>query len=244
MQLTYESYNACTLGHKESKTVMNGLSVIFDLDGTMVDTAPDLVIAANKTLDAFHIDTVDESIIKKYVGLGSKPTLRAALDHLGYKVSTGDLDAMVTYFVTYYRDNIAVESRVFPGLELALQVLQERGARLGVCTNKREQLSLELLEALNLRHYFGAVVGADTLTVRKPDPEHLLETIARVRGNRENAIMIGDSETDAKTARAAGIPFIAVSFGYRNCALADLGADAVIDHYDDLINAISGLIRL
>lgn len=218
---------------------MDGLSVIFDLDGTMVDTAPDLVAAANRTLTAYDIDPVDEIIIKKYVGLGSKPTLRAALKHLGYNVSEKEIDEMASRFVEYYSADIATFSRPFPGLEAVLKDLQSRGALLGVCTNKKEQLSLKLLEELKLRHYFKAIVGADTLTVRKPDPAHLLETIARAGGDPARAIMIGDSETDAKTAHSAQIPFVAVSFGYRNCTIEELEADAVIDRFDQLIDAIT-----
>lgn len=220
---------------------MDGLSVIFDLDGTMVDTAPDLVIATNRTLQAFDIDPVGGSVVKQFVGHGSKPMLRAALKHLGYKISECELDGMAERFVAYYTANIAGESRPFPGLEDVLIRLNNDGAKLGVCTNKHESLALRLLEALNLRSSFGAVLGADTLTVRKPDPAHLLETVIRVGGDPARAVLVGDSETDAKTARAAQIPFIAVSFGYRNCSLEELEADCIIDHFNELIPAIKAL---
>ncbi len=220
---------------------MDGLSVVFDLDGTMVDTAPDLVIAANRTLNAYDIDAVDETVVKRFVGHGSKAMLRAAVKYLGYNVSERQLDEMSERFIAFYGEHIADESRPFPGFIEALTEMRQQGALLGVCTNKREKLSLKLLQALDLRDYFGAIVGADTLTVRKPDPAPLLETIARIGGDPARAIMVGDSETDAKTAKAARIPFIAVSFGYRNCAIEELEADAVIDHFSELIPAVRRL---
>jgi phosphoglycolate phosphatase len=221
---------------------MDGLSVVFDLDGTIVDTAPDLVIATNRTLNAFDIDAVDEAVVKRFVGHGSKAMLHAAVKYLGYNVGERELDEMSDRFIAFYGENIAGESRPFPGLVEALTELARGGALLGVCTNKRENLSLKLLQALDLRDHFGAVLGADTLTVRKPDPAHLLETVARLGGDPARAVMVGDSETDAKTAKAARIPFIAVSFGYRNCAIEELGADAVIDHFDELIPALRRLL--
>lgn len=220
---------------------MDGLSVIFDLDGTIVNTAPDLVIAANRTLNAYDIDTVDEIVVKRFVGHGSKAMLRAAVKYLGYAVSERQLDEMAERFITFYREHIADESHPFPGLVEALRELRQRHALLGVCTNKRENLSLRLLQALDLLDHFGALVGADTLTVRKPDPAPLLETVARIGGRPARAVMIGDSETDAKTAKAAQIPFIAVSFGYRNCSVEELEADAVIDHFSELVPALEKL---
>lgn len=220
---------------------MDGLSVVFDLDGTIVDTAPDLVVATNRTLNAFDMESVDEAVVKRFVGHGSKAMLRAAVKYLGYDVSEQELDGMADRFITLYGENIAGESRPFPGLVEALTGLRQGGALLGVCTNKREDLSLKLLQALELRDYFGAVLGADTLSVRKPDPTHLLETVARLGGDAARAVMVGDSETDAKTAKAARIPFIAVSFGYRNCVIEELGADVVIDHFDELLPALRRL---
>ncbi|MBX2806144.1 MAG: phosphoglycolate phosphatase [Hyphomicrobiales bacterium] len=220
---------------------MDGLSVVFDLDGTMVDTAPDLIIATNRALSAFNMDTVSEPIVKRFVGHGSKAMLRAAVKHLGHDANESELDRMAERFVAYYSEHLADESRPFPGFVKALTELREGGALLGVCTNKRENLSLKLLQTLDLHDYFSAVLGADTIAVRKPDPEHLLETIARIGGDSARAVMVGDSETDAKTAKAAGIPFIAVSFGYRNCAIEELKADVVIDHYDELIPALRTL---
>ncbi len=217
---------------------MDGLSVIFDLDGTLVDTAPDLLAAANRTLNAHDIDAVDDAIIRNYVGHGSKPMLRAALRHLGYRMSERELDSMSDRFVAFYSEAIAARSRPFPGLVRALEMLREGGALLGVCTNKREALSQKLLGELDLRHFFGALVGADTLTVRKPDPAPLLEAVARIGGDPARAVLIGDSETDAKTARNASIPFIAVSFGYHDGPIEDLQADAVIGHFDQLIQTL------
>lgn len=221
---------------------MDGLSVVFDLDGTIIDTAPDLVIATNRTLNAFDMDGIDEAVVKRFVGHGSRAMLSAAVKYLGHDIGEQELDEMSERFIDLYSEDIPGESRPFPGLVKALTELQRGRALLGVCTNKRENLSVKLLQALELGDYFGAVLGADTLPVRKPDPAHLLETVTRLGGDPARAIMVGDSETDAKTAKAARIPFIAVSFGYRNCVIEDLGADAVIDHFDELIPALGRIL--
>jgi phosphoglycolate phosphatase len=141
----------------------------------------------------------------------------------------------------YYAPNICVGTRAYPGLEAALDALADAGAGLAVCTNKAEHLTRLLLDALGLQNRFQAIVGGDTLPVRKPDPATLREAVAGGGGGR--AVLIGDSITDADTAKAAGMPFVAVSFGFSDRPVEALGADAVIDSYDELVEVLENLLR-
>jgi phosphoglycolate phosphatase len=220
---------------------MQDMTVIFDLDGTMVDTAPDLIAATNHTLGQFGMAPVEARIIQPALSLGAKAMIRAAMNELGRVADEDMLSVMTERFVEYYSDNIAVSSRIFPGLVEALVVLRDEGARLGVCTNKREALTLKLLAELRLDRYFDAIAGADTFPVRKPDEGHLLGTIAMAGGDSSRAVMIGDSATDAGAARNAKVPFVAVSFGYAESPVEDLEPDAVIHSFADLLPALRAL---
>jgi phosphoglycolate phosphatase len=220
---------------------MTNTSVIFDLDGTMIDTAPDLIAATNYTLGVFGMEPVGEEIIEPAVGLGAKAMLHAAMLSLGREPSKHELAEMLGHFIDYYSDNIAVRSAPFPGLEDALRTLQADGALLGICTNKLERLAVKLMKTLELDHYFSAIAGADTFPVRKPDRGHLLGTIQAVGGNPARSVMIGDSLADAKAAQSAGVPFIAVSFGYGE-PVELLKPDAVIGHFDELAGAVDKLL--
>jgi phosphoglycolate phosphatase len=221
---------------------MKDLTVIFDLDGTMIDTAPDLIAAANHTLDRFGMAPVEARIIQPAVGLGARAMILAAMNELGRAVDAETLSRMIDQFIDYYGDNIATGSRIFPGLVEALVVLRDEGARLGVCTNKREALTLKLLAELRLDQYFDAVAGAETFPVRKPDAAHLLGTIAMAGGDPTRAVMIGDTSIDAGAARNAKVPFVAVSFGYADMAVEDLEPDAVIHSFADLIPVLRELL--
>ncbi|MGF1619994.1 MAG: HAD family hydrolase [Rhodomicrobiaceae bacterium] len=220
---------------------MTNTSVIFDLDGTMIDTAPDLIATTNYTLGIFGMEPVGEEIIEPAVGLGAKAMLHAAMLSLGREPKKDELDEMLEHFIGYYSDNIAVRSAPFPGLEDALKVLRGEGALLGICTNKRERLAVKLMKTLELDHYFAAIAGADTFPVRKPDRGHLLGTIEAVGGSPQRSVMIGDSLADAKAAQSAGVPFIAVSFGYGE-PVERLKPDAVIGHFDELAGAVTTLL--
>lgn len=221
---------------------MKDATVIFDLDGTMVDTAPDLIAVANHTLEHFGMAPVEARIIQPAVGLGAKAMISAAMAELGRAADEETLSTMTQHFIDYYSDNIAVSSRIYPGLVEALETLRNEGARLGVCTNKREALTLKLLAQLGLDVYFDAIAGADTFPVRKPDARHLLGTIAMAGGNPARAVMIGDTSIDAGAARNAGVPFVAVSFGYGDAPLEDLKPDAVIHGFADLVPVLHKLL--
>lgn len=222
--------------------LLSGATIAFDLDGTLVETAPDLIGALNLMLVERGLPAVPLSSARHLVGYGARAMLEHGFDEAGAAYDAGDMPLLVERFVELYRDRIAVESHAFEGVEAALDVLAGQGARLVVCTNKRTDLSLELLEKLGLLHRFAAVVGPDAVSRRKPDPAHLIEAIRKGGGDPARAVMVGDSMNDAVPAQAAGVPFIAVTFGYTETPPAEFGADAVIDRFDQLPKAVAELL--
>jgi phosphoglycolate phosphatase len=220
--------------------------VAFDLDGTLADTAPDLAAALNHTLTALGRPIVDPQSVRHLIGHGAKALLRKGLVTSGdadEKFPDPEIEQLVEegfpIYLDYYSANICVGTICYPALEAALDALSARGVRLAICTNKPERLTHQLIEALGWAGRFDAIVGADTLPVRKPDPAPLHEAIARAGGGR--AAFVGDSITDADTARAAGLAFVAVSFGFSDRPVEQLGADAVIDSYADLVGTLERL---
>lgn len=220
---------------------MASFSVIFDLDGTLIDTAPDLVHALNHVLTENGLVPVDADTVRHTVGFGARRMIEEGLSRAD-AAGRHDPDVLLPLFLDYYAANIAVESRPFAGAVEALQALRSEGARLGICTNKREGLSRTLIGALGLAHLFDAIVGRDTFAYSKPDPRHLLGAIERAGGNAARAVMVGDSETDIATAKAATIPVIAVSFGYSDVPVQNYAPDAVIGDYAELVPAIRRLL--
>ena len=210
----------------------------FDLDGTLADTAPDLAAALNHALRHLGRPTIDPASVRRLVGHGARALLRRGLAATG-EAPEELVEQGLAVFLDYYGANICVGTRPFDGVEQALDDLGARGISLAVCTNKPEALTLLLLEALRWTDLFSAVVGGDTLSARKPDPAPLHEAIARAGGGR--AAFVGDSITDADTARAAGVPLVAVSFGFSDRPAHLLGGDAVIDHYRELVPALMRL---
>lgn len=210
----------------------------FDLDGTLADTAPDLTASLNHVLAHFGRPAIAAETVRKLVGHGARALLRRGLAATG-ESAEALVDEGLPIFLDYYTDHICEGTRPYDGLERALDVLADEGVALAICTNKPEKLTLQLVEALGWSDRFRAIVGADTLPVRKPDPAPLREAIARAGGGR--AMFVGDSITDADTARAAGLPLIAVSFGFSDRPVEELGADAIIDHYDELLPALRRL---
>ena len=220
---------------------MNNLTLIFDLDGTIVDTAPDLVAATNHALATVDLKPVEGDFIRPYVSFGAAAMIDRALEISDAAPGDDIRVNMLKDFLNFYGDNIAQLSSPYEGVLETLEKYKRIGARLGVCTNKREALARKLLKALDMDQHFDAVAGSDTLPVRKPDPGHLIATIIIAKGNLDRAIMIGDSKTDIDTARAAGMPFMGVSFGYTDVPMAALKPDGLIDSYgefDATLNAI------
>jgi phosphoglycolate phosphatase len=217
---------------------MQDLTIVFDLDGTLVETAPDLIHATNHALTLRGLGPVASAELRPFISLGARAMIRKGLEVHGHHVPETEFEPLFASFIAHYADNIAVASHAFPGLEECLERLARRGARLAVCTNKLEALSRKLLDAVGLSGRFAALAGRDTFPVCKPHPEHLLGVIQLAGGDPRRAIMIGDSDVDVATAKAAGIPIVAVTFGYTEVPVHSLSPDAVIDDYGALEAAI------
>ena len=219
-------------------------AVIFDLDGTLVDTAPDLMRATNHVLESLGRRPISMDEVRSFVGHGARALLTRGLAATGGLPEDYDVEPDYVRFVDYYSQNIAEGSTPFPGLIRLLDRLKAEGFGLGVCTNKLEGLSVQLLDALKLSPYFGAVVGPDTLGIAKPDPRPFREAVSRLGLVAPRALMVGDSETDIITARNAGVPVIAVPFGYTPKPVQDFGPDRMISHFDEAYEAIQDLFAL
>jgi phosphoglycolate phosphatase len=219
-------------------------AVIFDLDGTLVDTAPDLMRATNHVLGLLGRRPISMEEVRSFVGHGARALLTRGLNATGGLPSGYDVEPDYNRFVDFYAHNIAGGSAPFPGVIRLLQRLKDEGFGLGVCTNKLEGLSVLLLEALDMRHFFGAVVGPDTVGIAKPDPRPFEETVTRLGLDSPRAVMIGDSETDILTARNAGVPVIGVPFGYTPRPVQEFGPDRMISHFDEAYDAIQELFAL
>jgi phosphoglycolate phosphatase len=218
---------------------LRSATIVFDLDGTLVDTAPDLTNALNDALTRRGHAAISQATIRSAVGFGARVMIEEALRRAG---AAEDIEEMLAEFLVHYEANIAAESRPFPGAVASLGTLAAAGAKLAVCTNKREYLSRKLLEALGLQHYFHSVAGRDTFAVSKPDPGHLTQVIALAGGVPSRAIMVGDSNVDISTAKRARVPSILVSFGYAPEATNELAPDAIIDHFDQLVPKAASLL--
>jgi len=221
---------------------MAGATVVFDLDGTLVDTAPDLVDTLNAVLAREGLPTLPFEQARNLIGGGARRMIEGGLQAEGRARTPAEIDRLYAQFIDHYAAHIADRSRPFPALEAALDRLAADGAAFAVCTNKLEWLSRRLLEALGLVHRFRAVCGQDTFGLQKPDPEMLRRTVLRAGGSTDCAVMVGDSATDIDTARAAGVPVIAVDFGYSNVPVGALAADRVISRFDQLPVAVRDLI--
>jgi phosphoglycolate phosphatase len=216
-------------------------TVVFDLDGTLVDTAPDLIGALNFVLAREGLPPVPLHSARNMIGAGARKLIERGLEVEGREASPTDLARLTDDFIAYYAEHIADASRPFEGLESALDDLAARGYRLAVCTNKLEWLSKRLLDQLNLSSRFAAICGADTFGVAKPDPAILRQTVARAGGEMSSTIMVGDAGPDIGVARRAGVPVIGVSFGYTDVPVSELKPDRVIDHMSELKGAIESL---
>lgn len=219
----------------------NSPTIVFDLDGTLVDTAPDLISALNFVLDREGLPPMPLQSARNMIGGGARKLIERGLEAEGRAMTVKEVDRMTADFIAYYADNIAVASRPFDGLEGALDDLAARGCRLAVCTNKLEWLSKRLLDQLRLTPRFVAICGADTFGVQKPDPAILKQTVARAGGELSSTIMVGDAGTDIGVARRAGVPVIGVSFGYTEVPIAELKPDILINHMRDLPGAVGQL---
>jgi len=221
---------------------MSSPTVVFDLDGTLVDTAPDLAATLNVVLAREGLKPVPYDVARNMVGAGARRMIELALLRAKVSVPKIDMERMFNDFIAHYAANIAEHSQPFPGMKEALDALATRGYRLAVCTNKLEGLSRLLLDKLRLSARFVAICGPDTFGMAKPDPEILRRTIAQAGGEVRRAMLVGDSATDINTARAASVPIIAVDFGYNEGPIAKLAPDRVISRFDALPGAIRDLL--
>jgi phosphoglycolate phosphatase len=220
------------------------ITVVLDLDGTLVDTAPDLIAALGVALAAENVPNPPFEEARGLIGAGARALVERGLKVAGRDVPPARLEELHAIFLDHYAGHIADRSRPYPGCVEALDRLASRGARLAVCTNKIERFARLLLDELRLTDRFAAIVGGDTFGVAKPAAAPLHGAIVRAGGSPARAVMVGDSVTDVKAAKAAGVPCVLMSFGYTETPAGDLGADILIDHYDDLDDALERALAM
>lgn len=216
--------------------------IVFDLDGTLIDTAPDLIGTLNQVLAEEGLPAIGFDHARPLIGAGIRPLLERTLAEQRIAADSAMVDALFARYLRLYGAHIADRSRPYPGVVEALDRLAGQGFVFAVCTNKYEALSVQLLGALGLAQRFAAICGQDTFAVKKPHPEALLQTIGRARGDPARAVMVGDSETDIRVARAAGVPVIGVDFGYTQIPMTDLAPNRLIGHFDALPQAALELL--
>ena len=223
---------------------MSPPTIVFDLDGTLVDTAEDLVATLNAVLVSEGMVPVSVEALIAMVGSGARVMLEAAFAAEGRALTPPVLDRLLATYMGLYEQHLADRSKPYPGAEAMLDRFAAEGWLIAVCTNKYESATRKLLGILGLSPRLAAITGQDTFAFRKPDPRHLTETIRLAGGAPDNAVMVGDSRTDIDTANAANIPVVAVDYGYSPIPVATLDPTRVISHLDDLYDAVAAIRRL
>jgi phosphoglycolate phosphatase len=221
---------------------MRAPTIVYDLDGTLADTAGDLMATLNWLLARDGLRPVETESARSLLGAGARALIKRGFAASGRSLEPEKLEALFADYLSYYSAHIMERSRLYPGVDKALVAFERAGWRQAVCTNKTENLSKLLITKLGIADRFAFICGQDTFGVGKPDAKPLLNTIAASGGASERAIMVGDSGTDIKTARAAGVPVIAVDFGYADVPVEELGPDRVISHFDELMEACDALL--
>lgn len=216
-------------------------AVIFDLDGTLIDSLPDVMNALNAVLADNGRRPVMRDEAKLMVGGGAEPLLERAFAVTGDELAPERMPSYVEAFTTYYRADPATETTIFEGVVPALEALAERGLRLGICTNKPHQSALQVLEALSLDGHFAACFGKASVPFHKPDRRHYDEVARALGVLPEHSLYVGDSETDVATARNADVPIVLVPFGYSRAPAGDLGGDRLIEHFSELPDVVDEL---
>jgi len=224
------------------------LTIILDLDGTLVETAPDLINAHNHVMTKFGFEAKKSEDIKKLVGKGANSLITRSVwgqaQENFRKIDDASLKKeMVDEFLNYYTKNICVESKIVNGAEQFLKWCKEKNISLGICTNKQDYLSVDLLKKLKIYHYFEYIAGSNTFNYCKPDPRHLTDVIEIMQGDIKKSIMIGDSETDAETARSADVPFILIENGYTEKKSSEIHHDHLIKDYIGIEEIISNYLN-
>jgi phosphoglycolate phosphatase len=221
---------------------MHAPTIVYDLDGTLADTAEELMATLNYLLGRQGLAPLPVESAGSLLGAGARALIVRGFAAAGKTLDPQTLEALFADYLEYYKVHIADRTRLYPGVDKALTAFARAGWRQAVCTNKIESLAKLLIAKLGIADRFAFVCGQDTFGIGKPDPKPLLETIAASGGARERAIMVGDSGSDIKTARAAGVPVIAVDFGYTDVPVTELGPDRVISHFDELAEACAALL--
>jgi len=222
--------------------VLNGATIAFDLDGTLVDTAPDLVATLNLLLAQEGVPALPMDDARQLIGHGARRLIERGFEVQGRVIPDEQMDGLFLRFIDHYQDHSADLSRPFAGVAESLTALKAAGARLSVCTNKLTGLSIPILEKLDLARFFDSVIGADSAPAPKPDKRHLIHAVETAGGRIDRAVMVGDAAPDAGAARAAGVPLVLVSFGYTEIPAAQLDPDILIDHYDQLMESCVTLL--
>lgn len=221
---------------------LSGATLVFDLDGTLVDSAPDLVATLNVILSQEGVAPLPLSEARDFIGHGARRLMERGFAAQGLSIRPEAMPELFARFIAHYETHIADESRPFPGVIEALTEMKAAGARLAVCTNKLTGLSKQVLDALDLSRLFDAVIGADSAPAAKPDPRHLLTAIAAAGGDPVRAVMVGDAATDASAARAAKAPLILMTYGYTEIPAAQLDPDILLDRFADVPDACVRLL--
>jgi phosphoglycolate phosphatase len=213
-------------------------TLIFDLDGTLIDSLPDVVAASNRLLAEAGRRSIDRAEGAAMVGEGAAPLIERLFEATGDPAEAAEVPALVERFVGFYRDHPADETIIYPGVIETLEALAAHHVPMGICTNKPHEMSMLVMAALGLDRFFSSVIGGGAISVKKPDPAHLLAVVEAMGADPETCVFVGDSPTDVETARRADIPVIAVSYGYSRVPPTELGADCLIDHFADLLPAL------
>ena len=224
-------------------------TIIFDLDGTLVDTAPDLMNAHNYVMKKFGFETKTSENIKNLVGKGAKSLIgRSVWGQARKELSKVNDEAikkeMVTEFINYYSKNIANESKLVNGALEFLNWCKKNNISMGICTNKQDYLAIDLLKKINVYDYFEYIAGSNTFDYCKPDPRHLTNVIEIMQGDIKKSLMIGDSETDSNTARSAKIPFILLEDGYTEKKVTEIPHDHLIKDFIGIEKIISSYVNV
>ncbi len=214
-------------------------TLLFDLDGTIIDSAPDICASVNQGLETMSRPPISIADTKLLVGFGARTLVEKTLEMTGPAGSEDDIDFLLSAFLDNYRQNPCEHTVLFPGSRQALERFTKAGIRLGICTNKPEVTCFPVLDALDLRRYFTTVICGDTLEYCKPDPRHVLHALDEMGADHNDAAFIGDSKDDIEAAKSARLPSVLVTFGYCHVPFNSLGANALIDHFDQLDKALS-----
>ena len=217
---------------------------VFDLDGTLADTAPDLIATLNVVLEAEGLPRLPIEQARDLIGAGGRALIARGFEAARREPTPDKLETLYHAFLAHYGEHLCRATRLYPGALAALDRLQARGFRLAICTNKMEAHSVGLLRALGVADRFATICGRDTFPWFKPDPRHLTSTIARAGCDPRRAVMVGDSYSDVTAAKAAGIPVIALRFGYADRPLEELGPDRIVDSYDEVVEAVLDCIAV